>query len=1115
MPVLVVRISDQDGADILSNTATNFTGGTFSELFEKCVHSKNITLSTDSIVEIRLREDRQAQFMLADNADMDVSEIAATLGCKFVQFIITRTLALTSSNSCHEHNPAPASCSGTKNAFALLMHSSSSIILPPKPKPEGEKKLSGPQRLQCDLIDWMESKGYGWTQNSIDTAEYVIKTLRNSLWYVDHAHAKLKESGCPIPKCFSSFHGYNEFKKLHHRIPLIKSERLNELSMDLTKALSFPSMSSSRNKQLSSDLELLLATLTKYKARLDKDNARHKTYSNKSSSPSRSLESDTTLKYIPPKPENESCNLNIYMHLQKDISSVECFRFIDLDTYTPENRLKRRKYISNLELDVPVMLYRMAYGGSIGTLNFIWKVPGDGADNVEVSEKNMKIVNKINKSLPKFSTRSMRKDFINRYYKNVKAPKSLLRNIFFELTGCESTWESSEQGEIDDRVASILLDGDDPSILLDYRSLNGKDVDSKFGVFFEEMGKYFDEQLLHVNERRHGEELYLPMAISIEELRDQISKRVPDGTPIPCSETVRLQFQPNSTFQKTALKYSGRFNVKFRVQTRLARVNHVDARYVATSFRYLKEFCVSNRENVTFVCLDDKAIIPVGEPGIPISTGVRGHNKVLTPSDGPKLVCTDHDFHVAGIVPSVTFVSRIPRHSNDSFFNGKIYVTTKDKVFQPSTPYRHATELTRILREHNSDDNINLNTPVLCLMTDGGPDHRVTFETVKLSLVQLFIQLDLDMLIALRTAPNHSWMNPAERCMSVLNLALQHVALARKDMDPVFENSVKHKSTLSAVRNLANIKTGFREAFAESVGSVVELVNARFKRMKLKNEYLEAYTGIPDEEIQASLDVVCRVLNSDLTVDMSTAELRKMKNLQTFLSDHGSSSHYMFQLKKCSSCAYCTVINPPRLPDDEFQSLHFLPNPVAGEDGQYLSFQEMYGQETGDEHRPSAQVRDDPASVNDRINREIFKTQKVRDVIVCGECSKPRCVYSDKKLTREQEELLLRLKEEHLYTCGDSLVPEDVEDPGMVVREAVNCLTEVETSYFSTSLKHYLPPVCVHCGKVDNLLDDTDPYISALYEKYSVVRPLCEYCKNTGKDARTWGKKFLPKKCKR
>lgn len=72
-------------------------------------------------------------------------------------------------------------------------------------------------------------------------------------------------------------------------------------------------------------------------------------------------------------------------------------------------------------------------------------------------------------------------------------------------------------------------------------------------------------------------------------------------------------------------------------------------------------------------------------------------------------------------------------------------------------------------------------------MTDGGPDHRVTFETVKLSLVQLFISLNLDMLVALRTAPNHSWMNPAERCMSVLNLALQHVALARNEMESKFE----------------------------------------------------------------------------------------------------------------------------------------------------------------------------------------------------------------------------------------------------------------------------------------------------------------------------------------
>ena len=61
--------------------------------------------------------------------------------------------------------------------------------------------------------------------------------------------------------------------------------------------------------------------------------------------------------------------------------------------------------------------------------------------------------------------------------------------------------------------------------------------------------------------------------------------------------------------------------------------------------------------------------------------------------------------------------------------------------------------------------------------------------------------------------------------------------------------------------------------------------------------------------------------------------------LQTFLKVHGKSSHYMFQLKKCTTCDYCTVLQPPRVPD--FEDLSFLPDPVPGEDGQYLDFFEV------------------------------------------------------------------------------------------------------------------------------------------------------------------------------
>ena len=41
----------------------------------------------------------------------------------------------------------------------------------------------------------------------------------------------------------------------------------------------------------------------------------------------------------------------------------------------------------------------------------------------------------------------------------------------------------------------------------------------------------------------------------------------------------------------------------------------------------------------------------VGDPGMPLSTGVRPHNKVLAPTEGPELVAMDHDFYINGLVP--------------------------------------------------------------------------------------------------------------------------------------------------------------------------------------------------------------------------------------------------------------------------------------------------------------------------------------------------------------------------------------------------------------------------------------------------------------------------------
>ena len=66
-----------------------------------------------------------------------------------------------------------------------------------------------------------------------------------------------------------------------------------------------------------------------------------------------------------------------------------------------------------------------------------------------------------------------------------------------------------------------------------------------------------------------------------------------------------------------------------------------------------------------------------------------------------------------------------------------------------------------------------------------------------LSLVALFSNLDLDLLVG-RTASNHSWRNPVERIISVINLGLQCVGIMRQGSSE-FKKAIKNANNLNAV----------------------------------------------------------------------------------------------------------------------------------------------------------------------------------------------------------------------------------------------------------------------------------------------------------------------------
>ena len=120
---------------------------------------------------------------------------------------------------------------------------------------------------------------------------------------------------------------------------------------------------------------------------------------------------------------------------------------------------------------------------------------------------------------------------------------------------------------------------------------------------------------------------------------------------------------------------------------------------------------------------------------------------------------------------------------------------------QPSSPIRQSTELRSILQKKFSRDGRSADNPVLIIVSDGGPHHRITYATVKVAMLVLFRALELDMLVCVRTCPYQSWTNVAERVMSTLNFALMNVSLCRSALPTVYETPMKSK-TLTEVREL-------------------------------------------------------------------------------------------------------------------------------------------------------------------------------------------------------------------------------------------------------------------------------------------------------------------------
>ena len=520
------------------------------------------------------------------------------------------------------------------------------------------------------------------------------------------------------------------------------------------------------------------------------------------------------------------------------------------------------------------------------------------------------------------------------------------------------------------------------------------------------------------------------------------------------------------------------------VQKRQLRKYHEDAHYASALFRYEKEMAIMYRSHATFLSLDDKHKVPVGEPGYPVASVDRG-KRVLVGIDRAFEV-GDHDFTSCSLTPSVALVIDTPNSIEGSFYHRKVLVGVKDSIFEPSNPHRHATELNSLLTKQNDTN------PILFSYTDGGPDHRVNFLSVQVSYIALFLARDLDCLVAVQTPPFNSWKNPAERIMSELNLALQAVGLMRTKMTEQMEKMMEGCNSMKAIRDAAVVHPELKEALKDSLEPVIVLLCSLFQRLKLKGEPFSVFTSATSSEMDTLASFLAQI---DLGIDPASctkSDLAKLPGLKQFLDQCCQRRHYSFTILKCGS-SDCRICKPPRLSKEVFDTLHHLPDPICN-GNVYKPFSEVYGTVTTEKDRPSFNSSAEKRAHGLPFNPSGQFARNAGRTLVCTECGKPRVTYASRKLQWKDHRDLELAVGDIMYTCGMDLhdcIPAELSPEAdqthilcrVFVRQNLSCSTRIETPYFSAEC---FDMICSYCGSDDILPTSDTP------EMY----PLCSICKS-------------------
>jgi hypothetical protein len=109
-------------------------------------------------------------------------------------------------------------------------------------------------------------------------------------------------------------------------------------------------------------------------------------------------------------------------------------------------------------------------------------------------------------------------------------------------------------------------------------------------------------------------------------------------------------------------------------------------------------------------------------------------------------------------------------------------------------------------------------------------------------------------------------------------------------------------------------------------------------------------------------------------------------------------------------------------------------------------------------------------AIAEPISKSILVVVKIRGYINYKDCGKRRCMYSDKSLICEKQEVYQQALDSYSYSCSAPIFPNDhYLKEKVFVRTQISCDSPIEILYYS-SHKSGNYPICYYCENREDLV---------------------------------------------